>query len=142
MMLLSTTRRNQQGSGLILLIFIIVIVVGLVAFVINRNQQRSSDQLVASVIGTRAEMAARSAAQIEVSRFYLTTNTGSCHTDLTQTISFQGDGLEQCTSTVNCAHIGILDDGSAVHRITSVGQCMVGSWTLQREIEVGLRDDS
>lgn len=139
---LSTTRRSQQGSGLILVIFIIVIVVGLVALVVNRNQQRSSDQLVASVIGTRAEMAARSAAQIEVNRFYLSTNTGSCHTDLAQTISFQGDGLEQCTATVRCIDIGILDDGSAVHRITSIGQCSVGSWTLQREIEVGLRDDS
>lgn len=68
MMLWSTTHRKQQGNALILVVFIIV-VVGFVALVANRNQARSSQQLVSMVLGTRAEMAARSALNIELSRF-------------------------------------------------------------------------
>lgn len=45
MMLWSTTHRKQQGNALILVVFIIV-VVGFVALVANRNQARSSQQLV------------------------------------------------------------------------------------------------
>lgn len=57
MMRLSTIRHKQTGSGLLLVVFIIVVVVGFVAAVANRNQERSSDQFIASVIGTRAELA-------------------------------------------------------------------------------------
>ena len=53
MMLWSTTHRKQQGNALILVVFIIV-VVGFVALVANRNQARSSQQLVSMVLGTRA----------------------------------------------------------------------------------------
>ncbi len=63
MMLWSTTHRKQQGNALILVVFIIV-VVGFVALVANRNQARSSQQLVSMVLGTRAEMAARSALSV------------------------------------------------------------------------------
>lgn len=74
---LSTTRRSQRGSGLVLVIFIIV-VVGFVALIANRNQARSSQQLVSMVLGTRAEMAARSAAEIEISRYYQYDAQSSC----------------------------------------------------------------
>lgn len=142
MMRLSTTRRKQQGSGLILVIFMLVVVIGLVGFVANRNQERDSAQLLASVIGARAEMAARSGAQIEISRFYQTNNTGSCHLDAPQTINYNGDGLDQCSVTVMCNGIGIMDTGVVVRQLVSTGQCTVGQWTLQRVIQVGLRDDS
>lgn len=141
MMRLSTTRRKQQGSGLILVIFMLVVVIGLVGFVANRNQERDSAQLLASVIGARAEMAARSGAQIEISRFYQTDNTGSCHLGAPQTINYNGDGLDQCSVTVVCNGIGVMDAGTVVRQLVSTGQCTVGQWTLQRVIRVGLRDD-
>ncbi len=140
-MRLSTIRRKQQGSGLILVIFMLVVVIGLVGFVANRNQERDSAQLLASVIGARAEMAARSGAQIEISRFYQTDNTGSCHLGAPQTINYNGDGLDQCSVTVVCNGIGVMDTGAVVRQLVSTGQCTVGQWTLQRVIRVGLRDD-
>lgn len=141
MMHLSTTRHKQQGSGLILVVFIIVVVLGLVALTANRNQQRNSDQLLASVIGTRAEMAARSGAQIEISRYYQTT-TGSCRSGSEQTLEFEGEGLAQCRAKVTCLDVGILDSGKRVYQLTSTGSCTVGDWVHQRVIEVGLSDDS
>lgn len=139
MMRLSTTRRRQQGSGLLLVIFIIVVVVGFMAAIANRNQERSSDQLIASVIGTRAEMAARSAAQVEISRFY---QNGSCQVGVQQTINFNGVGLSQCSASVTCTSLGILDNNVEVFQLVSTGSCVVGDWQLQRVIEVGVRDDA
>ena len=139
MMRLSTTRRRQQGSGLLLVIFIIVIVVGFIAAIANRNQERSSDQLIAAVIGTRAEMAARSAAQVEISRFY---QNGSCQVGVQQTINFNGVGLSQCSASVTCTSLGSLDNNVEVFQLVSTGSCVVGDWQLQRVIEVGVRDDA
>lgn len=134
---LSTTHRSQQGSGLVLVIFIIV-VVEFVALVANRNQARSSQQLVSMVLGTRAEMAARSALNIELSRFYQTT-TGSCHTSTLQNIDFVGEGLGQCVTSVTCQSLGALDNGQEVYQLSAIGRCQIGDWSLQRVIEVGLR---
>ncbi|NOI59319.1 MSHA biogenesis protein MshP [Vibrio coralliilyticus] len=139
MMRLSTTRRRQQGSGLLLVIFIIVVVVGFMAAIANRNQERSSDQLIASVIGTRAEMAARSAAQVEISRFY---QNGSCQVGVQQTINFNEVGLSQCSASVTCTSLGTLDNNVEVFQLVSTGSCVVGDWQLQRVIEVGVRDDA
>ncbi|EKO3687957.1 MSHA biogenesis protein MshP [Vibrio metschnikovii] len=157
---LSTTRRSQQGSGLVIVIFIIV-VVGLVAAVANRNQQRNSQQLVSMVMGTRAEMAARSAAEIEISRYYQENNQqSSCRQaeDRTGTsdigpITFQGDGLAQCKAQISCEYIGVLDNQQTVLQITSEGrccsggwsnndwECLSGAWPWQRTIQVGVRGD-
>ncbi|EGR4436379.1 MSHA biogenesis protein MshP [Vibrio cholerae] len=137
MMLWSTTHRKQQGNALILVVFIIV-VVGFVALVANRNQARSSQQLVSMVLGTRAEMAARSALNIELSRFYQTA-TGSCHTSTLQNIDFAGEGLGQCVASVTCQSLGALDNGQEVYQLSAIGRCQVGDWSLQRVIEVGLR---
>ncbi|NUW68649.1 MSHA biogenesis protein MshP [Vibrio coralliilyticus] len=139
MMRLSTTRRRQQGSGLLLVIFIIVVVVGFMAAIANRNQERSSDQLIASVIGTRAEMVARSAAQVEISRFY---QNGSCQVGVQQTINFNGVGLSQCSASVTCTSLGSLDNNVEVFQLVSTGSCVIGDWQLQRVIEVGVRDDA
>ncbi|MCC2525095.1 MSHA biogenesis protein MshP [Vibrio coralliilyticus] len=139
MMHLSTTRRRQSGSGLLLVIFIIVVVVGFIAAIANRNQERSSDQLIAAVIGTRAEMVARSAAQVEISRFY---QSGSCQLGVQQTINFNGVGLSQCSASVTCTSLGTLDNNVEVFQLVSTGSCVVGDWQLQRVIEVGVRDDA
>ncbi|MCR9969138.1 MSHA biogenesis protein MshP [Vibrio cholerae] len=136
---LSTTRRSQRGSGLVLVIFIIV-VVGFVALIANRNQARSSQQLVSMVLGTRAEMAARSALNIELSRFYQTT-TGSCHTSTLQNIDFLGEGLGQCVASVTCQSLGALDNGQEVYQLSAIGRCQVGDWSLQRIIEVGVKSE-
>ncbi|MCS0352015.1 MSHA biogenesis protein MshP [Vibrio ordalii] len=154
MMRLSTTRRKQQGSGLVLVIFIIV-VVGFVASVANRNQQRNSQQLVSMVLGTRAEMAARSAVNIAISRYYQNDANSSCrgveqnvqlvppdYTPVTRNFVFQGDGLDQCSVTLSCRFIGKVDDAGAVYQLTSTGRCQAGDWTLQRVIEVGVKSDS
>lgn len=139
MMLWSTTHRKQQGNALILVVFIIV-VVGFVALVANRNQARSSQQLVSMVLGTRAEMAARSALNIELSRFYQTT-TGSCHTSTLQSIDFVGEGLGQCAASVTCQSLGALDNGQEVYQLSAIGRCQVGDWSLQRIIEVGVKSE-
>ncbi|EIF2257500.1 MSHA biogenesis protein MshP [Vibrio cholerae] len=136
---LSTTRRSQRGSGLVLVIFIIV-VVGFVALIANRNQARSSQQLVSMVLGTRAEMAARSALNIELSRFYQTA-TGSCHTSTLQNIDFVGEGLRQCVASVTCQSLGALDNGQEVYQLSAIGRCQVGDWSLQRIIEVGVKSE-
>ncbi len=136
MMLWSTTHRKQQGNALILVVFIIV-VVGFVALVANRNQARSSQQLVSMVLGSRAEMAARSALNIELSRFYQTT-TGSCHTSTLQNIDFVGkDWAVRGLGNVSIS--GVLDNGQEVYQLSAIGRCQVGDWSLQRVIEVGLR---
>ncbi|EEX34932.1 MSHA biogenesis protein MshP [Vibrio coralliilyticus ATCC BAA-450] len=124
---------------MLLVIFIIVVVVGFMAAIANRNQERSSDQLIASVIGTRAEMAARSAAQVEISRFY---QNGSCQVGVQQTINFNGVGLSQCSASVTCTSLGTLDNNVEVFQLVSTGSCVVGDWQLQRVIEVGVRDDA
>ncbi len=139
MMLWSTTHRKQQGNALILVVFIIV-VVGFVALVANRNQARSSQQLVSMVLGTRAEMAARSALNIELSRFYQTA-TGSCHTSTLQNIDFVGEGLGQCAASVTCQSLGALDNGQEVYQLSAIGRCQVGDWSLQRIIEVGVKSE-
>ncbi|EHD2266690.1 MSHA biogenesis protein MshP [Vibrio cholerae] len=139
MMLWSTTHRKQQGNALILVVFIIV-VVGFVALVANRNQARSSQQLVSMVLGTRAEMAARSALNIELSRFYQTT-TGICHTSTLQNIDFVGEGLGQCVASVTCQSLGVLDNGQEVYQLSAIGRCQVGDWSLQRIIEVGVKSE-
>lgn len=150
---LSTTRRSQRGSGLVLVIFIIV-VVGFVAAVANRNQQRNSQQLVSMVLGTRAEMAARSAAEIAISRYYQNDASSSCrlaeqnaqlaspdYTPVTSNFVFQGDGLVQCSATLSCRFIGQMDDGHRVLRMISRGSCQSGDWSWQRSVEVGVRSD-
>ncbi|EKO3628658.1 MSHA biogenesis protein MshP [Vibrio metschnikovii] len=151
---LSTTRRSQQGSGLVIVIFIIV-VVGFVAAVANRNQQRNSQQLVSMVMGTRAEMAARSAAEIAISRYYQDNAQSSCreaesqaqppvpvYLPVTRNIEFNGDGLAQCTAKINCEYIGVLDNQQTVLQITSDGQCSSGGWSWQRTIQVGVRGEN
>ncbi|ENM3788750.1 TPA: MSHA biogenesis protein MshP [Vibrio cholerae] len=135
----STTHRKQQGNALILVVFIIV-VVGFVALIANRNQERNSQQLVSMVLGTRAEMAARSALNIELSRFYQTT-TGSCHTSTLQNIDFVGEGLGQCVASVTCQSLGALDNGQEVYQLSAIGRCQVGDWSLQRIIEVGVKSE-
>ena len=140
MMPLSITLRKQTGGSLILVVFILVVMAS-AAMVANQNQERNSDQLISSLIGTRAEMAARSGAQIEISRFYQTTTEGSCHASTPQTISFDGEGLAQCVTEVSCKYIGVLDNGINVYQLTSKGRCSVGSLVLQRIVEVGIRDD-
>ncbi|MBU2898763.1 MSHA biogenesis protein MshP [Vibrio hepatarius] len=139
MMRLFTIRHKQTGSGLLLVVFIIVVVVGFVASVANRNQERSSDQFIASVIGTRAELAARSGAQIELSRFYQNPSSGICQSLSVQTIILQGNGFFQCSASVSCASIGSLDDSREIFQLTSTGTCSVGDWQLQRVIQVGLK---
>lgn len=141
MMPWSITPRKQQGSALILVVFIIV-VVGFVALIANRNQERNSEQLVSMVLGTRAEMAARSALNIELSRFYQSNKSaGSCYLSSPQTIDFAGDGLAQCEATVTCRDLGVLDNGLKVYQLTATGYCQVGDWSLQRIIEVGVKSE-
>ncbi|MBC3621024.1 MSHA biogenesis protein MshP [Vibrio metschnikovii] len=152
-MRLSTTRRSQQGSGLVIVIFIIVMV-GFVAAVANRNQQRNSQQLVSMVMGTRAEMAARSAAEIAISRYYQENAQSSCreaesqaqlptsdYSPVARNIEFQGEGLAQCSAQISCEYIGVLDNQQTVLQITSDGQCSSGGWSWQRTIQVGVRGE-
>ncbi|MBB1312059.1 MULTISPECIES: hypothetical protein [Aliivibrio] len=141
MMFLSSTRPSRsQGSALILTVFILV-VVAFLALMMMKNQLKVSTHTVTAVMGTRTNMAAQSAIQMDISAFYMS-NAGSCFTaqKAPVTYNFKGDGLSQCRATVTCSTNGTLDSGIVVHQLESTAQCKFGSTTLQRIIEVGIRD--
>ena len=152
-MCLSITRRNpgryraQQGAALITILFAII-VLGFLGLVANRNQEKASAQLVSSVLGTRADMAARSAMQIDISDFYMD-SAGSCRNgDIDASdpdariidINFTGNGLNQCAATVRCTPLGKLDSGAKVYKLESTGTCKAGQMVYQRVVEVGIRE--
>ncbi len=138
-MYLSRTRhKRQQGAALIIVLFI-VIVFGFIVLAANRDQVRSSEQLISSVLGARADMAAQSAAQMDISQFYLS-SAGSCYSG-DSSYEFSGDGLQNCSATVSCEEIGQMDDERMVYKLTSSGSCKAGSTVYQRQIEIGIRDD-
>ncbi len=129
-------RRTQQGVALITILFAII-VLGFLGLAANRNQQKASAQLVGEVLGTRADMAARSALQMDISDFYLSSS-GSCY-DGKRSVSFSGTGLNQCSAEVNCSALGVLDAGTQVYKLTGSGTCSAGGTSYQRVIEVGIR---
>ena len=140
MMSLSQTRRSRNnGSALILTIFVII-VVGFLALMATKNQQKMSTHIVTSIMGTRTNMAAQSGIQLQISEFYMQ-GTGSCYNppDKPTSYTFNGEGLSQCTATVTCTAIGRLDSGTVVNQLVSTAQCQFGTTTLQRVIEVGIR---
>ena len=142
MMSLSPIRHKQQGSALILTIFIII-VIGFLALMMTKNQQKVSTHIVTSVMGTRTNMAAKSAIQMDISEFYMN-QSGSCYSPLTYTsdYTFSGEGLSQCRATVECKTVGNMDSGIIVRQLISTAQCQFGTTTLQRIIEVGIRHES
>ena len=138
MMSLSQTRRSyNNGSALILTIFVII-VVGFLALMATKNQQKMSTHIVTSIMGTRTNMAAQSGIQLSLSEFYATETTDRC-TNISSSYTFSGTGLSQCTTTVVCNTIGILDSKITVNQLVSTAQCQFGTTTLQRVIEVGVR---
>lgn len=142
-MCLSVTRhrpkqcKSQQGAALVTVLFAII-VLGFLGLAANRNQQKASAQMVSSVLGTRADMAARSALQMDISDFYLSSS-GSCY-DGEKSIDFSGTGLNQCSATVSCSSLGGLDSGTRVYKLTGTGTCEAGSTSYQRVIDVGIRE--
>ena len=141
MMFLSSTRpKHSQGSALILTVFILV-VVAFLALMMMKNQQKINTHTVTAIMGTRTNMAAQSGMQLDISAFYMS-GEGSCFVpkNTAVTYSFEGDGLSQCSASVTCSTNGKLDSGIVVHQLVSTAQCKFGSTTLQRIIEVGIRD--
>lgn len=138
MMSLSQTRLSRNnGSALILTIFVII-VVGFLALMATKNQQKMSTHIVTSIMGARTNMAAQSGIQLSLSEFYATETTNRC-TNINSPYTFSGTGLSQCTATVVCNTIGRLDSGITVNQLISTAQCQFGTTTLQRIIEVGIR---
>lgn len=128
--------RTQQGAALVTVLFAII-VLGFLGLAANRNQQKASAQLVGAVLGTRADMAARSALQIDISDFYLGSNSSCTAGD--RSMTFVGEGLNQCSATVSCAVIGVLDSGVTVYKLTGTGSCQAGGTSYQRVVEVGVK---
>ncbi len=118
-----------------------IVVLGSLAALGLRNLERSSDALVHEVIGTRADMAARSGAQIDISALYQSEDTGSCQKDEKQVYNFTGDGLRNCRAEVSCRVLGQNKKQQTIYRIESEGFCAVGNQTIKRVIEVGLVGD-
>lgn len=138
MMSLSQTRLSRNnGSALILTIFVII-VVGFLALMATKNQQKMSTHIVTSIMGGRTNMAAQSGIQLSLSEFYATEVADRCE-NITSPYTFSGTGLSQCTATVTCTAIGRLDSGTVVNQLVSTAQCQFGTTTLQRVIEVGIR---
>lgn len=138
MMSLSQTRLSRNnGSALILTIFVII-VVGFLALMATKNQQKMSTHIVTSIMGARTNMAAQSGIQLSLSEFYATETSDRC-ANINSPYTFSGTGLSQCTATVACKRVGILDSGIVVNQLISTAQCQFGTTTLQRIIEVGVR---
>ena len=138
MMSLSQTRLSRNnGSALILTIFVII-VVGFLALMATKNQQKMSTHIVTSIMGARTNMAAQSGIQLSLSEFYATETSDRC-ANINSPYTFSGTGLFQCTATVACKRVGILDSGIVVNQLISTAQCQFGTTTLQRIIEVGVR---
>ncbi|WP_242610862.1 MSHA biogenesis protein MshP [Photobacterium profundum] len=135
-----STMRNQGGSALVMVLFMIVVLGSLAAFGL-RNIERSSDAIMHEVVGTRADMAARSGAQLDISALYQTTDKGSCLIGNQQTYTFTGAGLNNCEAKVSCAVIGVNKREQTVYRLESEGFCTVGDQKIKRAIEVGLLGD-
>jgi MSHA biogenesis protein MshP len=114
-----------------------MIVLGFLGLAANRNQQKASAQLVSSVLGTRADLASRSALQTDISDFYLGSNSSCTAGD--RSMTFAGEGLNQCSATVSCAVIGVLDSGVTVYKLTGTGSCQAGGTSYQRVVEVGVK---
>ena len=128
---------SQKGSALIMVLFVIVVLGSLAIFGL-RNVERSSDALMYEVIGTRADMAARSGAQLDISALYQTEGQGSCQTGIAQTYTFSGEGLNRCRAEVSCVVLGINKTDQKIYRLESEGFCSVGTQAIKRVIEVGL----
>ena len=113
------------------------------ALMMMKNQQKINTHTVTAIMGTRTNMAAQSGMQLDISAFYMS-GEGSCFVpkNTAVTYSFEGDGLSQCSASVTCSTNGKLDSGIVVHQLVSTAQCKFGSTTLQRIIEVGIRDES
>lgn len=137
-MYLSQTRRSRNnGSALILTIFVITII-GFLALMVTKNQQKMSTHIVTSIMGARTNIAAQSGIQLSLSEFYATETTDRC-TNIQSPYTFSGVGLSQCTASVICHTIGKLDSGITVNQLISTARCQFGTTTLQRIIEVGVR---
>ena len=138
MMSLSSIRpKRSQGSALVLTVFILVIMAFL-ALMLMKIQQKTSTHTVTAVMGIRTNMAAQSAIQMGISRFY-SSPVQNCKA-IKNHYQFKGDGLDQCRADVDCSITGVLDSGIKVYKLISTAQCQFGSTTLQRIIEVGIRD--
>lgn len=144
MMSLSSTRPKRQGGSALILTIFVIIVIGFLALMANKNQQKMSTHVVTSIMGTRTNMAAQSAIQMQISEFYMQ-KAGSCYNadaDNSASYNFSGEGLSQCTASVECKIIGKLDSGLIVRQLISTAQCQFGTTTLQRIIEVGIRHEN
>lgn len=136
----SPAMRGQKGSALVMALFIVV-VLGSLAVLGLKNIERSSDALMHEVVGTRADMAARSGAQLDISALYQTEDSGSCQQSETQEYRFTGDGLNACWAEVSCTVLGQNKTEQTIYRLESEGYCRVGEQTVKRVIEVGLIGD-
>ena len=137
-MFLSSTRpKHSQGSTLILTVFILV-VVAFLALMMMKIQQKTSTHTVTAVMGIRTNMTAQSAIQIGISSFY-SSPIQNCAA-IIKHYQFKGDGLSQCKADIDCNITGVLDSGIKIYKLISTAQCQFGNTTLQRIIEVGIRD--
>ena len=123
------------------MVLFVVVVLGSLAIFGLRNVERSSDALMHEVIGTRADMAARSGAQLDISALYQTEDQGSCQTGNEQTYTFSGEGLNRCRAEVSCVVLGNNKTNQKIFRLESEGFCIVGDQVIKRVIEVGLIGD-
>lgn len=137
MFLSSMPPKRSQGSALILTVFLLI-VVAFLALMMMKTQQKTSTHTVTAVMGIRTNMAAQSAIQMGISNFY-SSPVQNC-TAITKHYQFKGDGLSQCKADIGCNITGVLDSGVKIYKLISTAQCQFGSTTLQRIIEVGIRD--
>ncbi len=144
-MYLKVSFAKQSGFLMPVAAFILV-VMGLFAVTVTRNSAQTNTATIQEGISIQAFFAAESGAQRGMSTvFYQAGSPTRATADAGCTalnaspepeITFNVDGLSNCTATLACTRTIDAADTTSFYRINSVGVCGGGDVTSSRSIEV------
>ena len=132
---------KQQGGLLPVAIFVIV-VMSILGIAMVRLLADASRSTVADVYGARADLAARSGAEImlmEIFPLNAPPNNGACvergTTLVEQTVTFATEGLNSCSTTIACDYLELnAPYGGTNYRVFSQGNCEVGNNSYSKQL--------
>ena len=127
--------KKQQAFSLFAALFIIIIL-GLLGTTMLRLTQYGNLTVAQEVLNVRAFFAAESGAHGVAMGVFPTTGAGACNN---QVFNFSQAGLTGCRATVTCSTVTV--NGENYYRVSSTGQCAVGSEVeTSRTLQVMLKD--
>ncbi|RUO62429.1 hypothetical protein [Pseudidiomarina insulisalsae] len=144
-----STSRQQAGAALAIALFVLLIV-ALLGLTLVRALNDTATAVASDVIGTRAQLAARSGIEALMTELYpldSTLNTALCPSrssaepPVVRTYTFTAEGLTQCQAEVRCNQLQLNSPYRGTHiRIISGGSCDAGSFTYSKRILVEIGD--